>query len=54
MCEAPAPALTRDCELPEWTGGTWRDLAVLAKQREEALRECTARMRAIRTLNPAR
>lgn len=45
----PNPALTRDCEYPTLDGETWRDLAQAYERRGEALRECTARMRAIRT-----
>jgi hypothetical protein len=45
----PNPALTRDCEYPTLEGDTWRDLAQAYERRGEALKECSARMRAIRT-----
>ncbi len=45
----PNPALTRDCDYPTLDGETWRDLAQAYERRGEALRECTARLRAIRT-----
>jgi hypothetical protein len=44
----PNPALTRDCDYPVIEGETWRDLAQAYERRGEALRECSARMRAIR------
>jgi predicted secreted Zn-dependent protease len=45
----PNPALTRDCEYPTLDGDTWRDLAQAYERRGEALKECSARMRAIRS-----
>jgi len=44
----PNPALTRDCEYPVLEGENWRAVAEAYEQRGEALRECTARMRALR------
>lgn len=40
--------LTRDCDSPELTGDTWRDIAALAVEQKAAIAECTARMRVIR------
>jgi len=44
------PALVRDCDNPQLPteNVVWRDIAVLAIERGEALEECTSRMRAIR------
>ncbi len=48
----PNPALTRDCDYPALEGENWRALAEAYERRGEALRECTARMRALRNESP--
>lgn len=40
--------LTRDCDIPEMYGETWRDLAEAYIDRGQALRDCNDRMNAIR------
>lgn len=44
------PRLTLDCGQPQLRGETWRDVAVLATEQQASIDECTARMRAIRSL----
>ena len=44
----PSPVLTQDCDYPVLEGETYRDAVLLAERRGQALRECTARMRALR------
>jgi hypothetical protein len=46
---APNPALTRDCDYPAIEGDSWRALAEAYERRGEALKECNARMRALRS-----
>jgi hypothetical protein len=48
----PNPALTRDCDYPVLEGEDWRALAEAYERRGEAIRECTARMRALRGESP--
>lgn len=50
MAQPIDPRLTVDCDMPELNGDTWRDVAVLAVEREGALKECSGRMKAIREL----
>jgi len=44
----PSPLLTQDCDYPVLEGKTYRDVVKLADKRGESLKECTARMKALR------
>lgn len=41
-------SLLTDCPVPEWTGGTYRDVAALAQRRQAALKNCNDQLRAAR------
>ena len=41
-------SLLLGCEGPEWTGGTYRDLAILAEERRTVILNCDARFKEIR------
>lgn len=38
-------ALLSGCSGPEWSGGTYRDVATLAEQRRTVIRDCDAKFR---------
>ena len=38
-------ALLTGCEGPEWTGGTYRDVATIAEQRRTVILDCDAKVR---------
>ena len=42
------PRLTADCDMPELMGSTWRDIAIVAVEREAAIVECNSRLKVIR------